>query len=274
MNQNYKKQKSFFGNRRCLIPGKNGDSRSIQTPLAPVNWASQDKYKMSLKEWVHFDYMLSDVIVNSTPITGNDTFSYLPIGVQKRYFRFFYNEPATLMARCKKAADTSLLNTQLLNYSIGCKTDGRRKHNIVNRYNVNEMIRKEKPWIKRTPGGYFGTLWGYRFIISPEGNGIDCHRHYEAWLTKTIPIIEARDATKNKFSTLPVLWTYNYSELSPEYLEEKYNEMYDSSRLYDFSMLFYSSYSKDIQQIIRECSTYWITKDGDHIDIIDRLYKY
>ena len=38
----------------------------------------------------------------------------------------------------------------------------------------------------------------YKFIISPEGNGIDCHRHYEAILCGCIPIIEYnKDIEKN-----------------------------------------------------------------------------
>ena len=35
----------------------------------------------------------------------------------------------------------------------------------------------------------FFDLMQSRFTFSPEGNGLDCHRHYEAILFKGIPIV-------------------------------------------------------------------------------------
>jgi hypothetical protein len=74
---------------------------------------------------------------------------------------------------------------------------------------------------------YFSILPSSKFVISPEGNGIDCHRHYEALLAGAIPVMEKNPLTEEKYKDLPVLWTTDYSEITREYLEQKYNEMID-----------------------------------------------
>ena len=48
---------------------------------------------------------------------------------------------------------------------------------------------------------YFNSLKNYKFIISPEGNGIDCHRHYEALLSGCIPICEYNKKTEEDILT-------------------------------------------------------------------------
>ena len=39
---------------------------------------------------------------------------------------------------------------------------------------------------------YRSSLANARFVVSPPGNGIDCHRTWEAFYHKTVPIIEKR----------------------------------------------------------------------------------
>ena len=97
-----------------------------------------------------------------------------------------------------------------------------------------------------------------KYIISPEGNGIDCHRHYEALLAGCIPIMEKNPLAENKYANLPILWTIDYSEINNEYLESKYIEMLDLE--YDFSSLFLNNYDYNIQNYIKDCGNFWIYK--------------
>lgn len=68
----------------------------------------------------------------------------------------------------------------------------------------------------------------YRFILSPRGNGLDCHRTWEAFLLGAIVITESSSLDdmfiKNE---LPVIILKNFEELNSiteERLEEWYNE--------------------------------------------------
>jgi hypothetical protein len=105
---------------------------------------------------------------------------------------------------------------------------------------------------------YFDELPSYKFVISPEGNGIDCHRHYEALMAGCIPIMEDNPLIREKYKGLPILYTKDYSEITPYYLEQKYREMLDQT--YDFSKLFLSSYSLGQQDLIKANGNYWVKR--------------
>jgi hypothetical protein len=59
---------------------------------------------------------------------------------------------------------------------------------------------------------YRETLNQYMFVASPPGNGIDCHRTWEALYLKTIPIVVGHDFY-NQFSKFPGLVLNSWDEL-------------------------------------------------------------
>ena len=72
---------------------------------------------------------------------------------------------------------------------------------------------------------YIRELSTYHFCISPPGNGIDCHRHWEAIYVGCIPIV-LRTAGDNDsiyyyFKDLPILFVDDYSIVTKEFLEEQ-----------------------------------------------------
>lgn len=143
--------------------------------------------------------------------------------------------------------------------SIRVHTDRRRRPDGINRDTIVKILtNNEISNIDMNTNLYFETLPNYKFVISPEGNGIDCHRHYEALMAGCIPIIEENELIKEKYKGCPILYTKDYSEITKEYLEEKYKIMIDTE--YDFSCLLLSSYSEDIQKQIKENGNYWANR--------------
>lgn len=136
--------------------------------------------------------------------------------------------------------------------SMSLQTDNRRRgHLKINRKNINDILNKNN--IKNqlvTPVEYYRKLSNYKFTISPEGNGIDCHRHYEAIICGCIPIIEDNIYMKKKYSGLPVLFTKDYSEINEEYLNKVYDKMIKTK--YNFSKMFISYYSQETQKEIKK----------------------
>jgi len=57
----------------------------------------------------------------------------------------------------------------------------------------------------------------YTFVLSPFGNGMDCHRTWEALCLGCIPIVKAPNFRK-MFENLPVLIVENWSEVNNELL--------------------------------------------------------
>lgn len=63
----------------------------------------------------------------------------------------------------------------------------------------------------------------YRFVLSAHGNGLDCHRTYEALLCGAIVIMK-HSCLDPLFEDLPVVLINNYSEITPENLIEWYKQ--------------------------------------------------
>lgn len=59
-------------------------------------------------------------------------------------------------------------------------------------------------------------LQHHKFVISPTGNGRDCHRHWEALLVGTVPIIERDSALMEAMDGLPVWWVDSYKEVTED----------------------------------------------------------
>jgi len=59
-------------------------------------------------------------------------------------------------------------------------------------------------------------LRDHAFVISPPGNGKDCHRHWEALLTGASPIIIRDNALEKALHSLPVWWVDSYHEVTEE----------------------------------------------------------
>ncbi len=95
---------------------------------------------------------------------------------------------------------------------------------------------------------YYNELGKYKFVASPEGNGIDCYRHYETWMSKGIPIIERNAFIQKKYQGLPILWTTDYSEINDSYLERCYSQFIESE--FDFRQLLLSQYKPEIRKQI------------------------
>ncbi len=81
------------------------------------------------------------------------------------------------------------------------------------------------PNLKRRPARtYLKEMAESYFVISPNGNGIDTHRTWEALYLRAIPIV-TRSPTTEHFAHLPILildsWDdFQELELSPELYEE------------------------------------------------------
>jgi len=65
---------------------------------------------------------------------------------------------------------------------------------------------------------YRKELNKYMFVASPSGNGIDCHRTWEAIYLGVIPIV-VKDSFYEQFNNLPVLTIDNWSQIDK--LDEK-----------------------------------------------------
>jgi hypothetical protein len=204
---------------------------------------------ITLREWQKLYKDPKDLIVQASVTNGSDAWQPFPIGYCWQYGLHY-----------QKGAALQIGNHEnLVTCHVTPDTDSRRRPSGKNRRSI--LAQLEQHGISNrlvADSEYFDQLPSYQFVISPEGNGLDCHRHYEALLAGCIPIMEHHQMIEEKYKGCPILYTNDYSEITPEYLSKVYEQMLDTH--YDFSCLFMSSYTEDQQRQIRHCGNFWMTR--------------
>jgi hypothetical protein len=169
----------------------------------------------------------------------------LPIGIANAYWK--HGDAAVLSRALKTTRNAPKKNLLYVNFS---------KHtNIKTRNNVLQYFRNQsfctfsspKPWDE-----YLNDLSCSKFVLSPPGNGLDCHRTWEALLMGSIPVMIST-SIDCLFGDLPVIIVQDWNQVTHKFLEKKYKEMKDKT--YHFEKL-YADYWLDqirtIQQLARQ----------------------
>jgi len=78
---------------------------------------------------------------------------------------------------------------------------------------------------------FYNNIERSKYILSPEGTGIDCHRIYESIYFDAIPIIKS--SLMDKFyKKLPIIIVENWSEITENYLISNYDIFYNRLKLW------------------------------------------
>jgi hypothetical protein len=98
--------------------------------------------------------------------------------------------------------------------------------NIANNYAKRQPAYdalKDKPWVtvdmhpkEYDFNNYIDNIYNHKFVVCPEGNGMDTHRIWECLYMGTIPIVE-KNINNDFYKELPIgqtnLWDYLYESL-------------------------------------------------------------
>ena len=117
---------------------------------------------------------------------------------------------------------------------------------------------------------YFSQIGKYKFVVAPEGNGVDTHRLWETLYAGSIPIVERNILMEIKTKGLPILWTTDYSEITEDYLNTQYTQFLSSK--YNFKSMFLHTYSFAEQRKIFSLSCFWCKK-RNLFHLLKQLYS-
>jgi len=94
-----------------------------------------------------------------------------------------------------------------------------------NRVECYDNLRREKIPIVESMEyeDYLRKLKTYKYCISPEGNGIDCYRTWEALYMKTIPICKRSILVEHFAKTFPIYIIDDWKDLDVKDLEKQYD---------------------------------------------------
>lgn len=218
-------------------------------------WYIEDTtYCMTFSRWINLDFSSKEIIINSSVKDGSDSFTELPIAVQHDYLKYTTNNNNEFLKHTYR-------NTKLCLSSFRTSTDKNRRGNqSINRHRISNIL-STKTFISRFNSdsiSYFKEIGKYKFVICPEGNGVDTHRLWETLYSKGIPIVEYNELMHKKCHGLPILWSKDFSELTEEYLNKKYEEFLTYE--FDFSTLYLSFYGYEEKKELLDRSKFWCIK--------------
>lgn len=142
-------------------------------------------------------------------IRSNKTES-IPIGLENTYWN------RTNINKIKECSNNSKDKLLYLNFSLYTNPNRSKIMNslLKNGFNKNKQL----DW-----DSYIEDLSRHKFCISPNGNGVDCHRTWECLYLGVIPIVE-KSIHMSYFHDLPILFVDNYNDISTEYLNQIYKD--------------------------------------------------
>lgn len=143
----------------------------------------------------------------------NNTYTHtkitpLPIGIENRKW---FMSGWYLLSEIQKLKRVSSKKNRVL-YGFNVKTNIQERSVAKSILDNTKVADSLETRIK--PKQYFHILNNYKFVASPEGNGSDCHRTWEAIILGVIPIL--RNVSHNqifKKRDMPVLLVNEWKEL-------------------------------------------------------------
>lgn len=110
-------------------------------------------------------------------------------------------------------------NLVYMNFNVGTNAGKRAEpYNLL----------KDKSWVTVKMGengqdfdGYIDSVYNHKFVVCPEGNGMDTHRTWECLYMGTIPI-EKRNLNNRFYTDLPICFVDDWGQVTENFLEDEY----------------------------------------------------
>jgi hypothetical protein len=109
---------------------------------------------------------------------------------------------------------------------------------------------KDKSWVTLKMGingqgfdEYIDNVYNHKFVLCPEGNGMDTHRTWETLYMGSIPI-EKRNLNNRFYTDLPICFVDDWRQVTEKFLEEEYTRI--KSLIWNHSKLEFGYWGKRI----------------------------
>jgi hypothetical protein len=188
---------------------------------------------LTFKDYLDFTWDPSEFLIGK-PVFINgkpDQDQPLPRGRDWR-IKTLFNKNAyekNILCYCSFTIST---NPRKLRYKIKSLLEDKPFVNFGNIYDSWEFERNQSD-----NENYINYIKRSKFCVSPEGNGIDCFRTWDALYEKSIPIVVDSEIMR-RYQDLPILYTKDYTDITEDYLNDFYEKALTTK--YDFSKLFLS----------------------------------
>jgi hypothetical protein len=189
------------------ISNKQNKKKFILISHNSDNSFTDEHYNM-IKDYVYRVYAINNVCNNDNVVT-------IPLGFQD-YPSNHFKLIVEMLLKSKKIEKKHLL---YMNFSI--HTNLKKRKECFETFKNYEWVTIQ---LNVSKEHFMKDMLFSKYVLSPEGTGIDCHRIYEAIACGSIPIIKKSGTRMDNFyENLPVVLIDDWKEITQEYLEENYN---------------------------------------------------
>lgn len=98
---------------------------------------------------------------------------------------------------------------------------------------------EHKPWVDSVRytngyefGQYIDNVYNHKFVVCPQGNGMDTHRTWETLYMGSIPI-EKRNRNNRFYNNLPICFVNEWEEITEDFLIKTWKEIEDIKSYFD-----------------------------------------
>ncbi len=152
----------------------------------------------------------------------------LPIGIPNSYW--MHGRPVLFNTSLSYVSKFSKQYLLYMNFTTG--NNYKERQLIDNFFSIKSYCYKTE---FKDSLSYHRELALSKFVLSPPGRGFDCYRTWEALLMGAYPIVKT-SAADCMYDDLPVVIVKYWTEITQEFLENKYKEMknkkYNTGKLY------------------------------------------
>jgi hypothetical protein len=152
--------------------------------------------------------------------TKNEKVESIPIGLENDRWMMKVNK-ILIMKEVLKNPQV-MRNLVYMNHNINTNTQARLKPYSV--LNNKPFVTVEKGYNGQDFNKYIDNLYHHRFMICPEGNGMDTHRTWESLYMGVIPI-EKRNANNRFYEDYPICFVDDWEEITESFLEKAFHRI-------------------------------------------------
>jgi hypothetical protein len=150
----------------------------------------------------------------------------IPIGIANSQWK---HGNAELLSLVRAKAYRTKFELVCKNFAVGTNSPARTLC-------LQQTKRLCEPFPSTIEEFYWRKLASSKFVISPPGNGVDCHRIWESLYLRTVPIVLRNPALRH-FEHLPILFIDSWTELTRKKLESIWEERFSTFNWEDIKEL-------------------------------------
>lgn len=165
----------------------------------------------------------------------------IPIGLENNMWFRDLNKKGLILDKIKKTKKTK--NLLYINHNINTNIKERQKpYDLFKDKNYATMV-----YGKNGHGfkDYLDNLYNHKFIIVPDGNGVDTHRLWESLYLGSIPIVK-NNFNNEFYKDLPICFIKDWEEVNEDFLNDQYNRI--SKENYNLEKLKFSFWRDEINK--------------------------